>query len=84
MGKLSCGLVYFVVAILIGWYLWFRDEGKDTIRDVLEEDLGIKKKLPPDESQLEYQKWWNGLSEEEQTEVITTIHNPGGDEEEQR
>lgn len=83
MGKLSCGLIYFIIAVFIGWYLWFRDEGKDEIREILEEDLGLKINSGPDESQMKYQKWWNDLTPEEQEEVLKTTRNPLGREEQQ-
>lgn len=83
MGNIQCGLIYVVVTFLIGWYIWFRKEGRDEIRDVLEEDLGLKGKSKQDESQLEYQKWWNSLSESDQEEIIQVVHNPSGIEDEE-
>ncbi len=83
MDRYYCAGLYIVISVLIGWYIWFRDEGKDAINDVLTEDLGLKKKSQSEKSKLEYQKWWDTLSEEEQEEVIKTTHNPGGEDHDQ-
>lgn len=83
MGKFSCGLVYFLAAVFIGWYLWFRDGGKDEIREVIEDDLGLKVNSRSDESQAEYQKWWDGLTAEEQEEILNATRDPLGREKQQ-
>jgi hypothetical protein len=78
MGMPSCGLIYVAIAILIGWYLWFRDEGREEIEDISKEVFGKKirfEKEPP-----EIKNWRDGLTEEEQKEIIQATHNPAGSE----
>jgi nicotinamide riboside transporter PnuC len=38
----QCGVVYFVIVLFIGWYIWFRDEGQHEIQDVFNDMVGKK------------------------------------------
>jgi hypothetical protein len=84
MGSLYSGLLILMVVAVIGWYIWFRDEGEDEIQDIYKEVFGSRLGSQQDRDEHEFKEWWNNLSDEEKSEVHQIIHNPGGDEGESR
>jgi hypothetical protein len=41
--------------------------------------IGIKPKRRLDAKQNDYQKWWESLSDEEQSKIIEATRNPAGE-----
>ena len=82
MGKLYSGLIILIFIGIIGWYLWFRDWGQEDIQDIYKDVVGSKPRYQIEKDEREFKEWWDSLSDEEKAEVVKTIHNPLGDEDE--
>ncbi len=75
MANNICGLIYFIVAVILGFYIGFREEIKDFIKEVLH----IRLDSTPEKDKFEAQVWWDyELSEEEREEALKVIQDPLG------
>jgi hypothetical protein len=82
MGTLYRGLIIIIFIGIIGWYLWLRDWEQEDIQDIYKDVVGSKPGYQIEKDEREFKEWWDSLSDEEKAEVVKTIHNPLGDEDE--
>jgi len=73
---MSCGLIYLIVAVILGLYWGFRDEINDLLRGV----LGIRMQSTHEKERFEFQVWYNKLSAEERESFRKIAQDPLGRE----
>jgi len=75
MQEMSCGLIYVVIAVIIGLYLGFGEEINDLWQDI----FGTRIDSTPEKDRFEFRSWWHEqLSADEQESFLKIVQDPLG------
>jgi len=75
MQEMSCGVIYVIVAAILGFYWGYRDEIYDLWQDI----FGKRIDATPEKDRYEFRSWWREqLSAEEQESFLKIVQDPLG------